>query len=187
MGEREGVVATKDEIVRGYAQALLAVAEAEEDLGTVEDELFAFAKTVERDARLREALTDPALPAENKRAVVKELLGDRANPHTVSILGFLIEQGRAKELGRILEGLAELAAERRKHVVAEVRSAVPLSQERRKKLAEALSKATGKNVEIKVVIDPAVIGGVLARVGDEVFDGTVRTRLEDARERLGSA
>ena len=148
-------MATKDEIVRGYAQALLAVAEAEEDLGTVEDELFAFAKTVERDARLREALTDPALPAENKRAVVKELLGDRANPHTVSILGFLIEQGRAKELGRILEGLAELAAERRKHVVAEVRSAVPLSQERRKKLAEALSKATGKNVEIKVVIDPA--------------------------------
>ena len=180
-------MATKDEIVRGYAQALLAVAEAEEDLGTVEDELFAFAKTVERDARLREALTDPALPAENKRAVVKELLGDRANPHTVSILGFLIEQGRAKELGRILDGLAELAAERRKHVVAEVRSAVPLSQERRKKLAEALSKATGKNVEIKVVIDPAVIGGVLARVGDEVFDGTVRTRLEDARERLGSA
>ncbi len=180
-------MATKDEIVRGYAQALLAVAEAEDDLGTVEDELFAFAEIVERDAPLREALTDAALPAENKRALVKELLGDRADPHAVSILGFLIEQGRAKELGRIVEGLAELAAERRKHVVAEVRSAVPLTQERRKKLAEALSKATGKNVEIRMVIDPSVIGGVLARVGDEVFDGTVRTRLEDARERLGSA
>jgi len=71
----------------------------------------------------------------------------------------------------IVEGLAELAAERRRHVVAEVRSAVPLTLERRKKLAEALSKATGKDVEIKVVIDPSVIGGVLARVGDEVFDG----------------
>jgi len=179
-------VATKDQIVRGYAQALLAVAEAEDDLGTVEDELFAFAKVVERDGRLSEALTDPALPAENKRTLVKELVGDRANPHTVSILGFLIEQGRAKELGRIVVGLAELAAERRRHVVAEVRSAIPLTLERRKKLAEALSKATGKDVEIKVVIDPSVIGGVLARVGDEVFDGTVRTRLEDARERLGS-
>jgi F-type H+-transporting ATPase subunit delta len=177
---------SKDEIVRGYAQALLAVAEAEDDLGTVEDELFAFVKAVERDGRLFEALTDPALPAENKRALVNELLGDRANPHTVSILGFLIEQGRSRELGRIVEGLAELAAERRRHVVAEVRSAVPLTLERRKKLADALSKATGKNVEIKVVIDPSVIGGVLARVGDEVFDGTVRTRLEDARERLGS-
>jgi F-type H+-transporting ATPase subunit delta len=179
-------VATKDEIVSGYAQALLAVAEAEDDLGTVENELFAFAKEVERDGRLREALTDPELPAENKRALVQELLGDRANPHTVSILGFLIEQGRAKELGRIVEGLSDLAAERRKHVVAEVRSAVPVTLERRKKLAEALSKATDKNVEIKVVIDPSVIGGVLARVGDEVFDGTVRTRLEHARERLGS-
>ena len=173
-------------MVKGYAQALLAVAEAEDDLGTVENELFAFAKVLERDGRLQEALTDPALPVENKRALVKELLGDRANLHTVSILGFLIEQGRAKELGQIVDGLAELAAERRKHVVAEVRSAVPLTQERRKKLAQALSKATGKNVEITVVIDPAVIGGILARVGDEVFDGTVRTRLEDARERLGS-
>jgi F-type H+-transporting ATPase subunit delta len=180
-------MATKDEIVKGYAQALFAVAEAEDDLGTVEDELFAFVKVVERDGRLREALADPALPAENKRTLVKELLGDRASPHTVSILGFLIEQGRAKELGRIVESLAELAAERRKHVVAEVRSAVPLTQERRKRLAEALSKATGKNVEIKVVVDPSVIGGVLARVGDEVFDGTVRSRLGEARERLGSA
>jgi F-type H+-transporting ATPase subunit delta len=179
-------VATKDEIVRGYAQALLAVTEAEDDLGTVENELFAFVKVVERDGRLREALIDPALPAENRRELVQELLGDRANPHTVSILGFLIEQGRAKELGRIVEGLSDLAAERRKHVVAEVRSAVPLTLERRKKLAEALSKATDKNVEIKVVIDPSVIGGVLARVGDEVFDGTVRSRLEEARERLGS-
>jgi F-type H+-transporting ATPase subunit delta len=179
-------VPTKDEIVKGYAQALLAVAEAEDDLGTVEDELFAFAKAVERDGRLSEALTDPALPAENKRTLVDELLGDRANPHTASILGFLIEQGRARELGRIVESLAELAAERRRRVVAEVRSAVPLTLERRRKLADALSKATGKDVEIKVVIDPSVIGGILARVGDEVFDGTVRTRLEDARERLGS-
>ncbi|MGH2576943.1 MAG: F0F1 ATP synthase subunit delta, partial [Actinomycetota bacterium] len=120
-------MATKDEIVKGYARALLAVAEAEDDLGTVEDELFAFAKAMERDGRLLEALTDPALPAENKRALVNELLGDRANPHTVSILGFLIEQGRSRELGRIVEGLAELAAARRRHVVAEVRSAVPLT------------------------------------------------------------
>ena len=179
-------MATKVEIVSGYAQALLAVAEAEDELGTVENELFAFAKEVERDGRLREALTDPELPAENKRALVQELLGDRANPHTLTILGFLIEQGRARELGRIVEGLSDLAAERRKHVVAEVRSAVPITLVRRKKLAEALSKATDKNVEIKVVIDPSVIGGVLARVGDEVFDGTIRTRLNEARERLES-
>ena len=180
-------MAGNDQIVRGYAQALFAVAEAEGDLAPVEDELFTFAKAVEHDAKLRAALTDAALPAENKKALITELLGDRANPHTVSILGFLIEQGRVRELGKIVEGLAELAAERRKQAMAEVRSAVPLTSERRTRLAAALSKATGKDVEVKVVVDPSVIGGVLARVGDQVFDGTVRTRLEDARERLGSA
>jgi F-type H+-transporting ATPase subunit delta len=180
-------VTARDDIVGGYAQALFAVAEAEGDLGRVEDELFGFAKAVEREGRLREALTDPALPVEPKKLLVQELVGDRASSHTVNILGFLIEQGRTRELGRIAEGLAQLAAERRKHVVAEVRSAVPLTQERRQRLAEALSMATGKEVEVKVVIDPSVIGGLVARVGDEVFDGTVRTRLREAREKLRSA
>jgi F-type H+-transporting ATPase subunit delta len=180
-------VTSKDDVVRGYAQALFSVAEAEEALEVVEDELFAFAEAMEREGRLREALTDPALPAENKKALIRELIGDRANSHTVNILGFLIDQGRARELDGIAESLAELAAERRKHVVAEVRSAVPLTQERRKRLAEALSMATGKEVEVKVLIDPSVIGGLVARVGDEVFDGTVRTRLREAREKLMSA
>jgi F-type H+-transporting ATPase subunit delta len=71
--------------------------------------------------------------------------------------------------------------------VAEVRSAVPLDEARRQRLAAALSKATGRSVELKVVVDPSVIGGVVARLGDEVFDGTVRTRLHDARERLAGA
>jgi F-type H+-transporting ATPase subunit delta len=177
----------KDEIVRGYAQALFAIAEAERDLTIVEDQLFAFSRTMERETKLRAALTDPALPPERKKALIAELLGDRANPHTVSILGFLIDQGRVRELPNIVDNLAALAAERRKQAVAEVRSAVPLTSERRTRLADALSKATGKDVEVKVVVDPSVIGGVLARVGDQVFDGTVRTRLEDARERLGSA
>ncbi len=180
-------MAGNDKIVQGYAQALFAVAEAEADLAVVEDELFAFAKAVERDAKLRAALTDAALPAENKKALITELLGDRANPHTVAILGFLIELGRVREVGKIAQGLAELAAERRRQALGEVRCAVPLTAERRKRLAAALSKATGKEVEVKVVVDPSVIGGVLAQVGDQVFDGTIRTRLEEARERLGSA
>lgn len=180
-------MAGKDEIVRGYAQALFAIAEAEGDLTIVEDQLFAFSKAVERETKLHAALTDPALPAERKKALIAELLGDRANRHTVSILGFLIDQGRVRELSKIVDNVAALAAERRKQAVGEVRSAVPLTQERRARLAAALSKATGKQVEVKVVVDASVIGGILARVGDQVFDGTIRTRLEAARERLGSA
>jgi F-type H+-transporting ATPase subunit delta len=178
--------ADRDALVRGYAQALLAVAEAEGDLEVVEDELFTFAKAVEANDELRQALTDISLPAERKRSVVSDILGESASPHTVNILGFLLEQGRARELGRIIEELAQIAAERRRHVVAEVRSAVPLDEAKRNGLEAALSKATGRAVEVKVVVDPSVVGGLAVRVGDEVFDGTVRARLQEAKELLRS-
>ncbi|MGH2663937.1 MAG: ATP synthase F1 subunit delta [Actinomycetota bacterium] len=174
----------RSEAVRGYAQGLFSVAEAEGALDTVEDELFRFARTIEKEAELREALTDPALPSERKRAVLADVLGERTHPVTVNLLGFLVELGRARDLPAIVDQLVELAAERRRHVVAEVRTAVPLDAARRDRLAEALSKATGKDVEVRVVVDESVIGGVLARVGDQVIDGSVRRRLELARERL---
>jgi F-type H+-transporting ATPase subunit delta len=177
-------VAERDALVRGYAEALFAIAEAEGELAAVEDELYGFAKTLERETTLREALTDPALPAENKKALLRDLLGERANPHTVNALGFLIDQGRARDIGRIAEDLAVVAAERRAHQVAEVRSAVPLDEDQRARLAAALSRATGRQVEVQVVVDPNVIGGLVAKVGDEVFDGSIRTRLSDARGRL---
>jgi F-type H+-transporting ATPase subunit delta len=181
------VTAGRDAVVRGYAEALFSIAEAEGELAAVEDELYSFAKVLERETKLREALTDQALPTENRTNLIRDVLGERANPHTVSILGFLVEQGRAKDLDRIIEGLAEVAAERRRHVVAEVRSAVPLDDRRRARLAKALSKATGRSVEIKVVVDPTVVGGVVARIGNEVFDGTVRARLAEARRHLSGA
>jgi len=179
-------MAEKDAVVQGYAEAILTVAEAEGVLETVEDELFRFAKVVEKQGKLRDALTDPGLPFERKRAVLHDLLGERASPHTLNLLGFLIEQGRARELGRIIQGVAEEAARRRERALAEVRTAVPLTATQRNRLREALSKASGRDVELKVLVDPSVVGGVEARVGEQVFDGTVRSRLRAAKERLGS-
>ena len=177
-------MAERESLIRGYAQALFAVAEAEGELEQVEDELYRFGKAVEKQPKLREALTDPALPADRKRSVIEELLGEKAIRHTVSLLGFLVDQGRAKDLSRIIEAMAELAAERRRKAVAEVRTAVPLDAKRREQLAKALAKATGKDVELKVLVDPSVLGGVVARVGDQVFDGSIRRKLEMAHEQL---
>jgi F-type H+-transporting ATPase subunit delta len=177
-------VARKKEAIRGYAQALFSVAEAEGVLDEVSDELFRFSRTVEQQPDLRQALTDPKLPAERKGAVLEDLLGERANPHTLNLLAFIVEQGRARELEAIVDELAQLAAERRQSEVAEVRTAVPLDATRRNKLARALERATGKKIEMKVVVDPSIVGGVVARVGDQVIDGSVRRRLELARERL---
>lgn len=175
---------TRREQIRGYARAMFSVAEAEDALDEVEDELFRFARALESEHELRDALTDPRLPAERKRAVLAEVLGERSNPVTLNLLGFVIDQGRARDLGAIVDELVTLAAEQRQSAVAEVRTAVPLDAGHRDRLAEALERATGRKVELKVVVDPTVVGGVVAKVGDQVIDGSVRRRLELARERL---
>ena len=177
-------MATRDQLIQGYAQALFAVAEAEGQLDQVEDELFRFGKIVESRSDLREALTDPRLPAERKKAVIEDLLGKKVRPRTVGLLGFLIDQGRARDLPKIIDAVAEVAAERRRKQLAEVRTALPLDASHRARLAKALSKATGRDIELKVIVDDSVIGGVVATVGDQVFDGTIRRKLELAREQL---
>jgi F-type H+-transporting ATPase subunit delta len=116
--------------------------------------------------------------------VLDELLSDKVSPHTLGLLAFVVEQGRARQLPQILNGLSDLAAEARNSVVAEVRSAIPLDAKQRKELAAALSKATGKKVEVKVLVDASVIGGIVAKVGDTVIDGTVRRRLEQLKEQV---
>jgi len=175
------------DLARGYAQALFQVARAEGALEAVEDELFRFARIVENETRLREALTDPGLPSEQRVKMVEELLGPKASAHTTNIISFLVQQGRARELSKIIDSLVELAAEERNKAVAEVRSATPLDGDQRQKLIDAIAKATGKQVELKVLVDPSVVGGLLVRVGDQVFDGTVRRRLQMAREHIGRA
>ncbi|MGZ6545106.1 MAG: ATP synthase F1 subunit delta [Actinomycetota bacterium] len=177
---------TDEALIGGYAQALFAVAQAEDVLPKVEDELYAFGKALEQHTDLREALTDAVLPVENKKAVVEDLLGERAHPITLGLLGFVIDLGRARHIPKIVEELARMASVERSHALAEVRTAVDLTDEQRRRLAEALSRATGRTVDLKVVVDPSVIGGVVARVGDEVFDGSIASRLEDAKQALGS-
>jgi F-type H+-transporting ATPase subunit delta len=175
------------DVNRGYAQALFQIAQAEGALEQVEDELFRFARILENETRLREALTDAGLPPEQRSKMVQELLGDKASPHTTNIISFVVQQGRARELSKIIDSLVQLAAEERNKAVAEVRSAVPLDGGLRDKLKDAIARATGKQVELKVLVDPSVLGGLLVRVGDQIFDGTVRRRLQMAKEHIGRA
>lgn len=172
------------EAIRGYAQALFSVAQAEDALEDVQDELFRFARALDQENQLRETLTDPALPIERKKAILQDILGTRASPHTVSIVGFLVEQGKTRDLTAIVDELVALASEQRDAAVAEVRTAVQLDDRHRDEIAKALEQATGKKVELKVVVDPSILGGVIARVGDQVIDGSIKRRLELARDQL---
>jgi F-type H+-transporting ATPase subunit delta len=179
-------MASPDELIQGYADAVFSVAKAEGVLERVEEELYAFAKAVEQHTQLRETLTDAGLPPEAKKAVIREILDERAHPVSTNVLDFVVEAGRAREIPKIVQSLAELAAEERRHVLAEVRSAVQLTERQRRALGSALSESTGKDVDVQVVVDPSVLGGLVSRIGDEVIDGSVRTRLDEARNALGS-
>ena len=172
------------ERIEAYAHGLLEIAQAEGRLREVEDELFRFARIVEGNDELRMALANAGLPAERRAAIVDELLEHRALPVTRAIATFIVGAGRGHDLPGIIERFVELAALSREHAVAEVRSAIALSDAEVERLTEALGRATGKQVEVKVVVDPDVMGGLVATVGDMVIDGSVRHRLEQLKETL---
>jgi F-type H+-transporting ATPase subunit delta len=167
-----------DDRTLAYAEALFAVARAEGTLGEVEDELFRFSQTLQGSDELRDALTDPGIPASRRQQITEDLLGGRASPTTVALVSMVVGTGRARELPTIIRQLVEMSAAEANKEVAEVRSAVALTDDQRKRLAEALGQATGKQVEVKVVVDPSVMGGIVAQVGDTVIDGSVRGRLD---------
>jgi F-type H+-transporting ATPase subunit delta len=167
-----------DDRTLAYAEALFAVARAEGTLGEVEDELFRFSQTLQGNDELRDALTNPGIPAGRRQQIVEDLLGGKASPTTVALVSMVVGTGRARELPNIIKRLVEMSAAEANKEVAEVRSAVPLTDDQRDRLTKALEDATGKQVEVKVVVDPAVLGGIVAQVGDTVIDGSVRSRLD---------
>ncbi|MCX9191900.1 F0F1 ATP synthase subunit delta [Carbonactinospora thermoautotrophica] len=165
-------------------QAAFTLAENDGTLDAVEDELFRFSRIVEAQPTLRAVLTDPGLPADRKVAVVRDLLADKARPTTVRLLEQVIVDPRGRKVEDAVAQLSELAAERRKRLLAEVRVAAPLEPEQERRLAAALSRIYGREVQLQVAVDPTILGGVVVRVGDEVIDGSVMRRLEEARQRL---
>ena len=167
-----------DDRTLAYAEALFSVARAEGTLGEVEDELFRFSQTLQGSDELRDALTDPSIPAARRQQIVEDLLGGRASGTTVALVSMVVGTGRARQLPDIIRQLVDMSAAEANKEVAEVRSAIPLTDDQRKRLADALGEATGKQVEVKVVIDPSVMGGIVAQVGDTVIDGSVRGRLD---------
>ena len=166
-----------DERTQAYAEALLAVARSEGALGDVSDELFRFARVLESNDELRTTLTDQQLPVSRRQQIVEDLLGGKAHPITTTLVSMVIGAGRARDLPAIIDELVQLSAAEADKEVAEVRSAVELSDDQKQRLTAALEAATGKKVELKVVIDPTVLGGLVAQVGDTVIDGSVRSSL----------
>lgn len=171
-----------DDRIAGYAQGIFEMARGEGSLERVEDELLAVSRALETSPDLRSSLTDPQLPIDKKQSIVDELIGGRASSLTVGVVQLLVSQNRASDLPAIAKAVAGAAASSRDRELAEVRSAVPLDDETVQRLTSSLSRATGKNVEVKVVVDSSVIGGIVATVGDTVIDGSLAKRFDSVRQ-----
>lgn len=170
--------------IDGYARALFEVARAEGDLDEVEDELFRFARNVESTDELRNALTDELIPVAKRQSIVEDLLGGKASATTVQLVSMVVGAGRGRDLPAIIDRLVQRASSAKSLEVAQVRTAIPLTDDQQARLAAALANATGRQVNLKVVIDPSVLGGIVATVGDTVIDGSVRTSLDHLKSRL---
>jgi F-type H+-transporting ATPase subunit delta len=165
-----------------YAQALGALVAAEDPTGIANDELYRVARLFESSEELRQALTDTSVPPARRQQAVETLLTGQVQPVTLGVVSFLVATGRIADLPRIADAMAAQAAAASSKRLAEVRSAVPLTEDQQRRLAKALERAAGGPVDVKVTVDPSVLGGVVAQIGDTVIDGSVRSRLTKLRD-----
>lgn len=175
-------VANAQDHVDGYAAALFAIARVDGGDTNLVEEIHAAAHALSGHPELVETLRDPGVPAHIKHGIVNDLLGTRASEVTVSAMNFIVSCGQARNLSAIGARLAEMAAEEEGEVVAEVRTPMDLDAEQIERLQSALARATNRRVQVRTVIDPSVVGGIIAKVGDTVLDGSIKGRFADLRE-----
>ena len=167
-----------------YAAAIVAVGNAEGDTDSLEADVHAFSNAVSGSPELQNTLNDPAIPASARQQVVEDLLAGKASKASAAALSMIVGAGRAGDLPEIARALSSRLAGERGAAYADVRSAVPLTADQEQRLAAALSKQAGRDVSVRVTIDPTVVGGLVTQIDDTVIDGSVRRRLNQMRETL---
>lgn len=169
-----------------YARALLDVALQEgADLSSVESELAAFTNLFTSDDTIRKVLLNPAVPAPRKGAAVAQIAAQaKASTMIGKLLVLLAERDRLVLLPDLLAAFRSLVMDHQKVVRAEVTSAVALPPDRAQTIQARLAEVTGRTVLLSTRVDPALVGGIVARVGSTVYDGSVTTQLEKMKARL---
>lgn len=175
-----------DDITTAYGRAVVEIGRAEGAADRVVDELYEFARAVDGDAELRSKLTDPGVPAEARRAAVEALL-QRAHPATGAAVQMLLSADRIRHIGEVADAAATMSAESRGASLATVRTAKPLSDGQLSQLRQALSARAGQPVEVKTVVDPDLLGGIVVQLGDTVIDGSISRQLTELRSALVTA
>ena len=160
---------------------LLAAAEQDGQLDAVEDELFRFERILSNSGALAAALDEAGVPAERRIGLLRSLLGEKVHPITAQLLEHAVTSGRRPTMMLAIDDLLEASAARRERSVARVLSATELTPEQTERLAAALTRLYGREINVRAAVDESVKGGLVVRVGDEIIDGSVASRLVAAR------
>jgi F-type H+-transporting ATPase subunit delta len=172
-----------------YARALFDVALKEADIEQAGRDLAGFAEVVGGNDVLKRVLSNPAVPAARKRAVIEQLLAaaGHVSPVVVKLLTLLADRDRLALLPDIAAAYRNRLMDHAKVVRAEVVTAVALPQDRVEALQRGLAGATGRDVQLETRVDPSIIGGAITRIGSTVYDGSVTRQLEKMKAALTTA
>ena len=171
-------------VARRYAQALTEEAQSAGGLDAVDADVALVTETLDGSRELRLALTSPVVSQDKKRAVLDRLFASQASDLTLRFLHLLVQNEREGQIPDILDAYRALRDERTGTVEATVRSARPLDHAEIDRVKGALEARSGKTVRMRYEIDPALIGGLVVRMGDVVYDRSVRHQLDSLRDQL---
>ena len=170
-----------DPVAQAYAEALISIANVENAVDEVEDELFELQRILNTNYELQGFLDDQSITTEGKRKAVAELFEGKLSPMILNLVYTAIDRGRHRSLPEIAKSYAILASAHRGQVTAEVVTAVPIPEEMAEKLKTTLSKLVRKQVYLRSSVDASIIGGCIVKIGDKIIDGCLHKRLEDLR------
>lgn len=174
----------KGAVAGRYAEALYEIAVENKLVDQLEEELRAVVGILEESTQLKKVLFHPRITADQKKEVLQGLFEGKISEVAMNFLGILVERQREMYLADITSYFTDLANKARNISDVNVTSAVELTDDEKKRLADAMAKCTGKKVRLSYDVDPKLLGGVVVRVGDKVIDGSVLARLQTLREHL---
>jgi F-type H+-transporting ATPase subunit delta len=179
-------MAIRSQSARRYAHALVdSILESDKNLEPVLKEIDQFNSLLGESFDLKNALMNPTFTAEDRTRVMSAVMRKLdLSPRTQRFLMLLVERDHIRELAEVAEAFHKLADERRGKVRAEVVTAAQLSPDSTERLRRALERQTGKSIEMDLKVDPELLGGIRAKVGSLVYDGSLRTELDRLRHTL---
>ncbi|UFJ40165.1 F0F1 ATP synthase subunit delta [Brevibacillus humidisoli] len=165
-------------VAKRYARALFEVANERGLIDAVEAEVKLAAVTLQTNEEVASVMTHPQIPVEEKKQLVSDLFQAHLSQETLNLLLILIENGRQSQLSDIAKAYVTLANEARGIVDAVVTTAKPLSEPEQAEIAEQFGKVLDRTLRVQTVVNPAILGGVVVQIGDRLYDGSLKTKLE---------